>query len=268
MFGAAIGPNGDRAILTVPTTTGSSAELVLADLARGTRTGLSEKGEVAAFPVWSPRGDRVAYTVFPGGQRHLIRVRPLDARPATTIVDEQSYVFPLAWSPDDREILFLAQRPDGKAEMRVVAADGRTPPATLAELPDVEARAAYCHEGRYVAYISSESGSRQVHLLERATPSRRWQITDDNSPGGVVQRLGNRFAYVDADGVMRLIRVEPTPQGPRVVSREPIMRHVPLRAIVSLDATPDGKTILLLREPEGITGEPITIAQGWLPTRE
>jgi len=47
-------------------------------------------------------------------------------------------------------------------------------------MPDVEARAAYSPDGRYIAYNSSESGSRQVHLLERANPSHRWQITDDN----------------------------------------------------------------------------------------
>ncbi|MCM2315544.1 MAG: hypothetical protein NDJ92_10380, partial [Thermoanaerobaculia bacterium] len=268
IFGAAISPRGDRAILTVPTATGSSAELVLADLKLGTRASFSEKGEVAAYPVWSPRGDRVTYCVFPGEQRHLLRVRQVEGGGVTTIVDEKMYLFPLGWSPDDREILFLSQRADGKADLRVIAADGSTPALTLAELPDVEARAAYCHDGRYIAYISSESGSRQVHLLERANPARRWQITDDNQPGGVVQRLGNHFAYVDAEGTMRLIRVEATPEGPRVVGRDPILARVPLRSIVSLDATPDGGTILLLREPEGVTGEPITIVQNWMPRGE
>ncbi|MFA6957519.1 MAG: protein kinase [Thermoanaerobaculia bacterium] len=265
IFGAVVSPHGDRAILTVPTTTGSSAELVLADLRRGTRTALSAPGEVAAYPIWSPRGDRVAYCVFPGGQRHLIKLVPLEGGEARTLVEEQRYMFPLGWSPDDREIIYLSQRPDGKADLRAVAIDGSSPVETLAEMPDVEARAAYSSDGRYVAFISSESGTRQIHLLERASPSRRWQISDDNFPGGAVSRLGNGFSYVDTNGVLRLLRVEATTQGPRVVSRDPILRNVPLRAIVSLDATPDGSTILLLREPEGTTGEPITIVQGWMP---
>jgi serine/threonine protein kinase/Tol biopolymer transport system component len=265
ILGAVVSPKGDRAILTVPTTTGSSAELVLADLRLGTRTSLSSPGEVAAYPVWSPGGDRVAYCIFPGGQRHVIRVVEPETGKARTLVDERRYMFPLSWSPDGREILFLSQRPDGKADLRAVAIDGSSPPVALAEMPDVEARAAYDGNGRYVAFVSSDSGSRQIHLLERAEPAHRWQITDDNLPGGAVQRLGKGFSYVDADGVMRLITIEATPKGPRVASREPIMRSIPLRAIVALDATPDGSTILLLREPEGTTGEPITVVQGWMP---
>jgi hypothetical protein len=265
IFGAVVGPTGDRAVLTVPTSTGSSAELVLADLKLGTRTSLSAPGEVAAYPVWSPKGDRIAYSVFPGEQHHIIRIRNLETSAVETLVDEERYIFPLAWSSDGGEILFLSQRPDGKADLRAIAADGGAHARTLAQMPDVEARATYCHGGHYIAFVSDESGSRQIHLLERADPSRTWQITDDSLPGGAVQRLGNALAYVDADGVMRLMRIEATPQGPRVTSREPIMRNVPLRAIVSLDATPDGSTILLLREPEGTTGEPVTIVQGWMP---
>jgi eukaryotic-like serine/threonine-protein kinase len=262
-WGIALSPDAKRAVLTVPTLSRSSAELQMLDLEGGTRVPLST-GELAAFPVWSPDGAMMAYCEFPGGERHAVRLRSVAGGEARELVVEQSYVFPLDWSPDGRHILFARQNADSTVSVLAVAADGSSAPVHLVDMPDLDGRAVFAADGRYVAYVSDSSGSRQIHLVEFENPSRgRWQITDDNHPRGEALKFGQEVAYWNQAGRLSAVEVEPGPDGPRVVGRRLVLSSLERSQCIAFGSVADGSRALVVRERRDARSSAITIVQNW-----
>jgi TolB protein len=86
------------------------------------------------FPTWSPDGTRIAVTGDSAGSTAAYVVDTTDpaAKPRAVYESADAPPFYLYWSPDGRQIAFLAQEPD-KIALDVVPADGSAKPTTLRE---------------------------------------------------------------------------------------------------------------------------------------
>jgi hypothetical protein len=127
---------------TTPVLVGSAPQVgsIAAVLADGSLTlvapdggerGLTEPGSVSlAFPAWSPDGTEVATSVVAHGTTTIAVIRPGDAQPLPTVVyrNAEHGAFYLSWTPDGRQVSFLAN--DGDLVTLGIAAEAGAEPVT------------------------------------------------------------------------------------------------------------------------------------------
>jgi hypothetical protein len=140
------------------------------DISRGTplkfTTGEAESG----YPVWSPDGKWIAYSVADGprGARSRI-VRRLASGDGSeeTLVDPQALLIaPTSWSADGATLLFSAGRADTGGNMNIwtVRVGSAQTAAPLLAGAFNEAHGVVSPDGNWIAYQSDETGQQQVYI--------------------------------------------------------------------------------------------------------
>jgi dipeptidyl aminopeptidase/acylaminoacyl peptidase len=179
--GVSIAPDGRRLALVRRLTT-LETDLWLADMARPGASRLTFGGALNTGPVWSADGGRIAFAQAGTGPRNLV-VRPSDG----SSPEEPLFASPapfkdaLDWSPDGRFVVMgqLDQKTGWDLWILPVAGD-RTPKPYL-QTPFDEINARISPDGRWLAYVSDESGRSEVYVQSFPTAGNRYQITTQGS---------------------------------------------------------------------------------------
>jgi serine/threonine-protein kinase len=172
-------PDGRRiAVVTGETNQG---ELWVLDRVRGTRQRLTLDHPVAAAE-WSPDGRRLAFAYLPGQTWDVYSAAADGSSPAESLVAGRRTEFPVGWAPggafifwsqsQNRGDIMVLDRPHGvERPFAATAANEVTP--TLS--PD----------GHWLAFVTDESGRREVYVRPFPTGEGRWQVSID---GGIEPR--------------------------------------------------------------------------------
>ena len=172
------------------------------DVERGARLLVSPRGD---HPIWTPDGEAVTYS-----QAESIFVQPADGSgQSEEIVTGGQSVRPISWTPDGQTLLFEAVSEDtGLVEIWTAQ-----PGADVA--PFLQGAQSYggpqmSPDGRWVAYVSSETGRMEVYVQPFPGPGGRVPISTDGGRAPVWTRGGREIVYRNNDAVMAVtIETEP-----------------------------------------------------------
>ncbi len=86
--------------------------------------------------------------------------------------------WPLSWSPDGTTLLCHEARAGTLGSLCVLALDGERQPRPLLGSPHSEVPAVFSPDGRWVAYVSTESGHKEVYVTSYPDVSGKWQVSN------------------------------------------------------------------------------------------
>ncbi|MCH7945387.1 MAG: PD40 domain-containing protein [Armatimonadetes bacterium] len=200
---AALSPDGRRVAVSVRE--GSNWDVWVWDLARGVRTRLSTAPEMDTRPVWSPGGGEVAFTSGQVGNQDIY-LRQADGSGEEQAVAATSQNEVLSdWSRDGKYLLYRRTDPETGRDLwyleRGEDGSGWEPHPFLQE-PSLQAAPKFSPNGRYVAYISDDSGQMEVYV--QPFPEGGRKVTVSNSGGSQVRwsRDGKELFYVQGEKLM------------------------------------------------------------------
>ncbi len=249
-----VSPDGERLAISLPD--GPNTSIWVYAWRTGTKTRITEGRGQNVYPVWSPDG---RYIVFAGGG--ALFWSPADAaqRPQLLIAaPDQGTLAPLSFTPDGKTLAFSARATDGKWSVRTAAIrnSGTAPlagnPELFVDLPSGAATAAFSPDGRWLAYMSAESGLYDVYV--RAFPDKRTKRVI-SSGGGMMPtwaRDGKTLFYRTPEQRIMAVTYSATGDAfdaapPRVWSERRIANT---GMTANLDIAPDGTRFAVLMPAE------------------
>lgn len=213
-------------------------------------------------PLWTPDGARITFaTAFaaPG----LVVTLPSNGLGAQNILWSQvrPRVRLSSWSPDGR--FLAATQPGDRTRRNIVAFDvERKEARTLVATPGDDYAGVFSPDGRWLAYVSDESGRPEVYVRDFPAFARQWQVSTDGGSeprwrqdgGELYFRIGDRMM---AATVMHSAIFSAT--APRILFRG---QYEPGESEANYDVTSDGKRFLMVqREPMPLP--PLHLLRRW-----
>ncbi len=150
--------------------------------------------------IWTPDGRRLTFTSDREGPSNLFW-QPADGSGATErLTTSEHWQAPLSWSPDGKT-LFFGEGPKG-ADVWMLQLDGGRQSRPFLQGPFNESEVAVSPNGRWLAYVSDESGRQEVYVRPFAASGSRWPISADGGADPVWARNGRELFYRNGDRMM------------------------------------------------------------------
>jgi len=163
------------------------------DISRGTLTRIIHGG-LSWGPVPSPDGTRVAYEATRDGTAGAW-VAHVDGSDEQRLTSSKREDVPTSWAPDSKKIAITSGTESGFAEVRIVSIEGNHPTEKLISGPFNAGGAQFSPDGRWVAYVSDESGRNEVYLRQYQEPPNRVQISVAGGTQPMWSRTGHELFF-------------------------------------------------------------------------
>lgn len=225
-------PDGRRIILEK--CVGVSCKLHAFDRERGVLSPLITEPGRFFSPAWSPDGRAVAFShLMSEDPRAAIRAADGSGAILPLKTSGENAEFPNAISPDGRYLLYTVSydtdrggtRRRGTADLWIVPLDGSSPAHPWFESPAREGSAAISPDGRWVAYVSDETGRSEVYVRSFPEAGAKLKISQDGGIEPVWTRGGREIVFRDRQ---RFLEAEfragaaPAAGAPRVLFSAPL----------------------------------------------
>ncbi len=207
-------------------------------------------------PVWSPDGRFLLFSTFPG-----ISMLSMPGR-------EVRQVSELGWAtsvgPKGEVALLRTVGANDQLSIRVLSlADGAIEAWLDRNANDSEAM--FSPDGRWVAFVSDASGSREVYVRPFRGPGREVQISFGGGSWPLWRGDGRELFYIRNDGMLMAVGVETDREG----WGSELAQELFQAGIFSFDSmpqywpSPDGKRFLVNRAVEGAVPRTLSVVLNW-----
>ena len=164
---------------------GRSPDIWLVDLARGTPSRFTFDPKAELWPVWSPDGKRIAYTLEQQSGYAIVWKDASGTGNPEFLFQSPDNIILNDWSSDGRWLIYS----DGTATVKTVIwalpVTGDHKPVPVVSSPSRIIACRLSADGRYIAYLSNESGQPELYVrtFSPGSPASggKWQI----STGGI-----------------------------------------------------------------------------------
>ena len=237
------------------------------DLNRGTKTRLTSEGW-PGFVAWTRDGRRIVFDWLETGAPN-INWQTVDGSSPMERLTQSVYIqFPGSWSRDGEKLAFVESHPDTRSDIQLLnLRDRRVTPFLNSrfneEFPEISP------DGRWMAYVSDQSGRKEVYIQPFAGQGGKQPISNNGGDAPLWAPNGRQLFYRSGDVGDQVWVVDvQTGSGfsatkPRFLFEKPGYDWgAPIRY---WDISPDGQRFLMVkfeeRKPQPVTE--IILVQNW-----
>lgn len=205
-----LSPDGRRVATQVMAGTGL-VDIWVIDVARGMTNRVTTGPKGGTYPVWSPDGRELVFARGVGDW-NLYRKEPragATASPLRETVELRGH--PQDWSRDGKILLYRTTGKENALWALPMEQDG--PPDLVLKSEFSFWLAQMSPDGRWLAYMSNESGRYEIYVEPFRRPGERVRVSPD---GGVRPRWrgdGRELFYASDDGQLMAVDVREGPSG-------------------------------------------------------
>jgi dipeptidyl aminopeptidase/acylaminoacyl peptidase len=236
-------------------------DIWLLELSRGITSRFTSDPAFDWVPVWSPDGSRIVFNSNRKGSMDLYLKALSGGGLEEVLLESNTLKLPTDWSRDDRFILYEdADSNTNRSDLWVLPLSGDRKPMPFLQTPFAELQGQFSPNGRWIAYMSDESGRFEVYVQSFPAPGGKWQISTDGGTMPRWRRDGKELFYLAADRKLMAVEVKADStfsSVPRALFAAP---PFPDR---SYSVTADGQRFLFNSSRKEAVSTPITVVINW-----
>jgi Tol biopolymer transport system component len=259
-YGLRISPDGERLALTISDERTGSSDIWTHDLAHDTRTrfvfGPTDDGDA----VWSPDGRRLAFFSCCEGASTLY-IKDLNDPGKGQSPLPAGFRSPWDWSADGKFILYSENDPTTNRDIWVLPVDREQKPYPLFQTEFMESYAQFSPNGRWVAYVSNETGNDELYVARFDNPRERRRISTAGAAQPRWRRDGKELFYLAGDKSLMAV---PVKAGDNFETGEAIsLFKLDSTVENSYDVSVDGQRFLVNTAERTTQSMPFTVVLNW-----
>jgi Tol biopolymer transport system component len=265
-----LSPDGRRAAVGIVE---QDSQLWLYDLSRETLTRFTFEGNYNPVAIWTPDGKRIAFESNKEGPPNIFWQLADGSGGLERLNTSESIQVPMSWSPDGKLLAFMDVNPTTGVDIWVLpmgdarAGSGQVRKAQpFLRTPFNEGGPRFSPDGRWLVYMSDDSGRYEIYVQPYPGPGGKWQITTEGGAEPVWNPNGRELFYRSGDKMMVVdIATQPgfTAGKPRILF-EGRYELSPVQN-ANYDISPDGQRFLMLKSSEQEQAAPtqINVVLNW-----
>ena len=161
-----LSPDESRAAVNrVDTQTGTN-DIWLFDLQRGVPSRFTTDPASDSNPLWSPDGSRIVFTSNRQGISDLYQKMASGGGNEEVLLKSDEEKWPDDWSLDGRFIIYQSFNAKTKWDLWVLPMIGDRQPTKFLQTDFNEQQAQFSPDGKWLAYVSDESGEQEVYIRD------------------------------------------------------------------------------------------------------
>jgi eukaryotic-like serine/threonine-protein kinase len=249
--------------------TGTLSDIWLIDVERGSQIRLTTDPASDLFPSWSPNGDHVTFVSTRNGLTSIYQKLSNGASPEEPLVSSPELKFNPQWPPDGQSIIYSQLNPKTNVDLYLLPLSGEKKSTSWLQTNFIDAQPRLSPNGRWIAYISNDTGQFQVYVDSFPAISAKVAISIGGGSQPQWRADGRELYYYAPD--RKLMAVEVNGDGPtfKVGGARPLFEI----RVASIDqsfpgngyytVTKDGKRFLVASLPEAPEGQQINVVVNW-----
>jgi Tol biopolymer transport system component len=257
-----LSPNGKRVAFTVATRGGQ--DIWVHDLERGTRTRLTF-GPFDTEPVWTPDGSKIAFSTSASGSMALQWKSADGTGESQRLLGGRNALAASSYSPDGSVLAFYEVHPNTRRDIWMMPLNGDGTPTVFLATEFDEHSAMFSPDGRWLAFVSDESGREEIYIQPYPGPGKKNLISTDGGREPVWSPDGRELFFRSEDKLMAVAipaEQELAIGTPRIVFEESYVSFP--GGGNSYDVSPDGRRFLMVRRGQKTVPTRIHIVLNWL----
>ena len=252
-----LSPDGRTLVITTLRGDAGEPDLSLMDMSRGTATRLTTAHAFSGH--WSPDGTRVAFGTTLSGIIDLY-ARVIGGNAPDELVYASKEAKNLSdWSPDGKFLLYSSQSPETARDVWAIPVSGTDrKPIPVAHTAAEETSGRFAPDGKRVAYVSDETGRREVFLTPFPGPGPSVRVS---TGGGTLPfwRRDGKELYYTADDQLMAVSIGVGASGALDIQ----LPHPLFKTRGTAVPTSDGQRFLLVDPLGEVDPVPITVIVNW-----
>ena len=230
-------PDGQRILTKIG---GANDSAWVYDMRRDSLSRLTFKGNLV-WGSWSGDGQKIAYSI--AGE--LGRMAADGSGQEETFYRDEYQKNGVRLTPDGQALMFHSTRPVTGADIFTLSTKTRQVTPWLATRSN-EQSPRISADGRWVAYLSDETGRQEVYVRPLQGAGAKWQVSDDGGASPVWSADGHELFFLQGQTLMSAV-VRPgsafETDRPRVLFT---LRSPPIGGGDAYDVSPDGKRFVII----------------------
>jgi len=262
-----LSPDGEKLAVSETDALNAGGAIWIYDLRSKIRSRFTFGAGLASSPTWSPDGSQVALGSTRGGAFNVY------VKPITGAAEEKALhpspedERPQSWSADGR-FLVMDSRPRSRQstpEIAVLPLAGDGKPFSYLNASYANSGGQLSPDGRWLAYVSYESGRPEVYVTAFPQAKGKWQVSSTGANTPRWRHDGRELFFCRTDGILMSAEVTAEKDSFAVGSVKALSERRIFQTFYSAtyDVFPDGQRFIMAAvKPEAIHA-PLTLVTNW-----
>ncbi len=195
-----LSPDGKRIAVTIRT---DNADIWVLDASRGSSARLTFEAGEDETAVWTPDGLKVTYSADRTGIPRAVYSKSADGSGSEgRLFESEPHAHVGSWSPDGRTLVYTEFDPVLSGDIWMLTSGEKTERRPWLRTPFNERAPRLSPDGRWLAYVSNESGRDEVYVQPFPGPGGKWQISVSGGNEPVWSQAGGEIFFRTGDKMM------------------------------------------------------------------